>query len=274
MKKIALRFASRLKILPVLILAASLAFMVRVGDAALTFKDISGAAIAADESAAKEAPEKKDATSTAPDASAEAAGTQPSSDPLTPSSEAAANITPPSMEGQEAPTDTATETDSPDKKEGAAPAKDKVWEDANDIDPAYSDIKEEIFKDLADRRKQLDVREKAVAGREALLEAGQKELDRKYAELTAMRDEIRSLLKKQSEEEDARLASLVKIYTGMKPKDAARIFNTLDLDVLVDVVGKMPEGKSSPIIAAMDAERARALTMLLAEQKKLPEIPQ
>lgn len=108
--------------------------------------------------------------------------------------------------------------------------------------------------------------------REALLEAGQKELDRKYKELTGIRDEIQSLLKKQSEEEAARLQSLVKIYTGMKAKDAARIFNTLDMDILVEVVSKMPESKSAPILAAMDADRARAVTTLLAEQKKLPTL--
>ena len=39
------------------------------------------------------------------------------------------------------------------------------------------------------------------------------------------------------------------------------------------LVGKMAENKSAPIIAAMDADKARALTTLLAEQKKLPELP-
>ena len=57
-------------------------------------------------------------------------------------------------------------------------------------------------------------------------------------------EEIQDLLKQQSEEEKARIASLVKIYEGMKPKDAARIFNTLDTDILLDVVGKMSERKS------------------------------
>ena len=58
----------------------------------------------------------------------------------------------------------------------------------------------------------------------------------------------------------------------MKPKDAARIFNTLDLDVLLNVVSRMSERKSAPVIASMDPERARTLTIMLMEQKALPTL--
>jgi flagellar motility protein MotE (MotC chaperone) len=60
----------------------------------------------------------------------------------------------------------------------------------------------------------------------------------------------------------------------MNPKDAAKIFNSLDMDVLLQVITKMSERKSAPIIAAMDEERARDVTILLAEQNKLPDLPQ
>ena len=82
------------------------------------------------------------------------------------------------------------------------------------------------------------------------------------------------LLEDQSEEEKARIASLVKIYEGMKPKEAARIFDTLDLDILVNVVSQMSERKLSPVLASMNPERARTVTIMLAEQKTLPEMPE
>ena len=71
--------------------------------------------------------------------------------------------------------------------------------------------------------------------------------------------------------EEERLTSLVKIYENMKPKEAATIFNTLDLDVLLAVVGRMNERKTSPILAAMDPDKARIVTIKLAEQRKLPQ---
>jgi flagellar motility protein MotE (MotC chaperone) len=147
------------------------------------------------------------------------------------------------------------------------------WKDAADADLAGSDSQIQLFKDLAKRRDQLDAREKAIAQREALLKAGEHELDQKVNELTALKGEIQSLLQTQSEEEKARLGSLVKIYEGMKPKDAARIFNTLDLDVLIRVMGAMSERKTSPILAEMDDERARTVTTMLAQQKQLPAVP-
>ena len=82
------------------------------------------------------------------------------------------------------------------------------------------------------------------------------------------------MLKQQTDEEEKRIKSLVKIYEGMKAKDAARIFNTLDMDILVRVMAGMSERKLSPILASMEPDRARSVTILLAEQKSLPSISQ
>ncbi|PCJ97530.1 MAG: flagellar protein FlbB [Zetaproteobacteria bacterium] len=144
------------------------------------------------------------------------------------------------------------------------------WRDASDSDFDVGHVKLELFEDLSKRRDDLDKYEKDLHMREALLKATEQELDRKYQELTKLRKEIEGLLDDQSEEEGKRVASLVKIYEGMKPKDAARIFDTLDLDVLLAVVSRMSERKVSPVLAAMNPERVRTITIMLVEQKKLP----
>ena len=127
---------------------------------------------------------------------------------------------------------------------------------------------------MAACREELDKRERDLATREALLQAAEQELDRKYQEMDAIRSEIKKLLEEQSEEEKARIASLVKIYEGMKPKEAARIFDTLDLDILVSVTSQMSERKLSPVLASMNPDRAKTLTIMLAEQKTLPTLPE
>ncbi len=147
------------------------------------------------------------------------------------------------------------------------------WKGPDDLDDEYSDVKMELFSDLAKRRKDLDGKEKELAMREALLKAAQAEIEQKTQELNGIKTDIESLLTKQNDQEEKRIASLVKIYEGMKAKDAARIFNSLDMDVLLQVVTKMSERKTAPIIAAMDADKARNLTIMLAEQNKLPSIP-
>ena len=147
------------------------------------------------------------------------------------------------------------------------------WRDPSYEDFEYSSVTQGVLDDMAARRKKLDAREKELMTREALLRAAEKEIDRKFQELATLRAEIESLLEQQSEEEKSRIESLVKIYEGMKPKDAARIFDTLDLDVLLSVMSRMSERRLSPILAAMNPERARTITIMLAEEKKLPELP-
>lgn len=153
-----------------------------------------------------------------------------------------------------------------------APSEKIDWQDAGDTDFSFSGVKEELYKDLTKRRQDLEAQERQLALREALLEAGERELEQKMRELEILRNELQGLLEKQTEEEQARIAKLVKIYEGMKAKDAAQIFNTLDMNVLIQVMALMSERKSSPILAAMSPERARAVTILLAEQKQLPSL--
>ncbi len=146
------------------------------------------------------------------------------------------------------------------------------WRDASDSDFDISDVRMDMFEDLSERRAALEKMEKEYYVREALLKAAEKELQRKYQELDALKSEIEGLLETQSEEEKERIDSLVKIYEGMKPKEAARIFDTLDIDILVSVLSKMSTRKVSPVLAAMNPERARTVTIMLAEEKTLPSL--
>ena len=64
--------------------------------------------------------------------------------------------------------------------------------------------------------------------------------------------------------------NLVKIYSTMKPKEAARLFNDMEMPLLVRVFEQMKESKSAPILALMDLNKASALTSELANKKRLP----
>ena len=60
---------------------------------------------------------------------------------------------------------------------------------------------------------------------------------------------------------------LVKLYEAMKPRDAATIFNDLDMPVLLQVVDRMKEAKAAPVLAAMQPDKARDLTARLAQMR-------
>ncbi|MDP3532252.1 MAG: hypothetical protein Q8S31_03080, partial [Alphaproteobacteria bacterium] len=95
-----------------------------------------------------------------------------------------------------------------------------------------------------------------------------KELDQKRVDLEKVKNSLSEINKKIVEEDEKKLQSLVKIYQTMKPKDAARIFDKLDMVVLLDVISRMKEGNTAPILANMSADRAQNVTMFLAQKRK------
>ncbi|MCG8505143.1 MAG: hypothetical protein MI755_11090, partial [Sphingomonadales bacterium] len=125
---------------------------------------------------------------------------------------------------------------------------------------------------LAERRVELDRRSDEIAIREGILEATERRIDEKIARLEGLEGQIKSLVSKHEEIENAELASIVKVYQTMKPKDAARIFERLDMEIQVEVATRMKEAKMAPILAAMSAEAAKTLTIELATRAQLPEI--
>ena len=257
----------KLRLLPVLIVVATLAFMVRIGDAALQLRSSIGEA-QAQEKAEKEATEKTPPVKSAEDAAAEKAveakldkkAVDTDKDP-----DIKSGVKPVAADDAKTPD---AKLASPSDK--TADGGDK-WQSAEDEGLDDSKVRSALYKDLVTRRQQLDQREKDLAQREALIKAATEEMNKKAEELNSIKSEIQGLLKKQNAEEEANTKRLVGIYEGMKPKDAARIFNALDMDVLLGVVSKMADKKASSIIALMDAEKARALTLLLSEQSKLPK---
>ena len=136
---------------------------------------------------------------------------------------------------------------------------------------SHSEIR--LLQELAERRDLLDKRERELDQRGVLLKAAEQRIVEQQEEFKKIRVEIKGLLDIKEKEESERLNRLVGIYSNMKPKDAATIFNELDMGVLLDVMKSMSARKVAPIIAAMDAERARTLTQQLAEHQVVPPIP-
>ena len=122
-----------------------------------------------------------------------------------------------------------------------------------------------VLERLQERRRELDKRKRDLDMRETLLKAAEQRMDAKLGELRSM--ETRegtpgTRAKAQAEQ----YKSLVTMYETMKPKDAARIFDRLDLKILVEVSTKMNPRKMSEVLAQMTPEAAERLTVELANR--------
>jgi flagellar motility protein MotE (MotC chaperone) len=127
-----------------------------------------------------------------------------------------------------------------------------------------------ILEELRARRASLDAREQALAVRESVLVATEQRLSRRVEELTALQQRLEALDKAAREREDSGWRGLVRIYENMRPRDAARIFNELEMVTLVEVVDRMKERTAAPILAGMEPDKAKALTAELARRRSTP----
>lgn len=125
-----------------------------------------------------------------------------------------------------------------------------------------------VLKSLGKRRKLLDKRERELRLRENLLQAAEKRIEARIAELKVIESRIATELKSQNKEQEAQFGRLVKVYSGMKAKSAAKIFNKLDMDVLLNLVKRMKPSATSAIMAAMDTSAAQRLTLEIAKRSQ------
>lgn len=130
-----------------------------------------------------------------------------------------------------------------------------------------SDAEAAILERLAERRKHLDKYEAELGERENLLAAAEKRVEERIGELRAIEERINATAKARDEEEKARFEGLIKMYEAMKPKDAARIFDRLDLQILTEVAGRMSPERMGEIMAQMNSESAERLTVALVASK-------
>ena len=130
----------------------------------------------------------------------------------------------------------------------------------------------ELLQHLSIRREEIDKREKELDIRNGLMQAAESRIDKKVAELQNLQATIDSQIQKFDKQQDAKLLSLVKIYENMKPKDAANIFEDLEMQTLLEVAERMKERKLAPVMAKMNPAKAREMTVELRQLRKLPEI--
>ena len=124
-----------------------------------------------------------------------------------------------------------------------------------------------INERLAQRRAELDRREKELEMRSTLIDAAEKRIEERSAELKALEERIGKLVDDNKTAEQQQFVSLVAMYENMKPKDAATIFDQLDMPVLLGVAKAMNPRKMAPILARMDPLKAKALTDSIASSE-------
>jgi flagellar motility protein MotE (MotC chaperone) len=123
-----------------------------------------------------------------------------------------------------------------------------------------------LLERLQERREELETRARELDLRETLLKAAEKKLEGRLGEIKEAEEKNKAANQNRNESEVSRLKNLVTMYESMKAKDAAKIFDRLDMRVLMEVAVQINPRRMSDILAQMTPETAERLTVEFANR--------
>ncbi len=132
--------------------------------------------------------------------------------------------------------------------------------------PQVSASERAILERLQARRQEIEARQREIDIRESLLKSAEKRIENKVEEMKAVETRISATQAEQKAAEAQRMKGLVTMYEGMKPKDAARVFDRLEMGVLIEIASAIAPRKMSDILGLMSSEAAERLTVEMARR--------
>ena len=123
-----------------------------------------------------------------------------------------------------------------------------------------------ILERLQSRRQELEARAREIDIRESLLKAAEKRIESRVEEMKSIEAKASAMNEQKNEAENVRFKAIVTMYEGMKPKDAAKVFDRLEMSVLYEIASQIAPRKMSDILGLMQPEAAERLTVELARR--------
>jgi flagellar motility protein MotE (MotC chaperone) len=129
------------------------------------------------------------------------------------------------------------------------------------------DAKETIdLKFLIQKKAKFEKEEKRIAEKKSELLAIQDDINKKIVELTKLRDEIRQEKAQKKAEEEQQFKHLIKIYSAMKPRNAADLIDKLDIKLAIELLSRMKGDDVGKILSFVKIEKAAKISEGLIKQ--------
>ena len=170
--------------------------------------------------------------------------------------------------GREDPDITGSTHGAPEAPKPAAPESkpEGTMVKVEEAQPQVSASERAILERLQSRRQEIEARQREIDIRESLLKSAEKRIENKVEEMKAVESRISATQAEQKAAEAQRMKGLITTYEGMKPKDAARVFDRLEMGVLIEIASAIAPRKMSDILGLMSPEAAERLTVEMARR--------
>lgn len=139
----------------------------------------------------------------------------------------------------------------------------------DDMDPRVKFAETSLHKDIENHTKTIQSHAQAIAQQQKDLKDEQKKLNDELRALIKNNSDLSNQQEKRKEDIEAGINRMAHVYEQMPPKDAAAMFNVLDMRVMVPVAQHMIPRKVSDIMGNMDPDRANTLSQYLAGLRQL-----
>lgn len=116
-----------------------------------------------------------------------------------------------------------------------------------------------LFK-LSERKKELDAREDSLNKQAEEIAKQKQEIELKLKQLEDYREKISTLLKDRMTSDSKKIETLVQVYTNMKPAQAAKIFETMDEDLVIEILSRMKKKNAADVLNLVNANKAQVLS--------------
>lgn len=136
------------------------------------------------------------------------------------------------------------------------PTDEKKSETAEAAKEKKPDDSDYLFK-LAERKKVLDQREEDLNKLAAEIEKQKLEIEEKIKKIEETRTKISSVLEEKIKSDDAKVDTLVQMYSNMKPQQVAKVFETLDEDLVIEILSRMKKKVAGDILNLVKPEKAQ-----------------
>ena len=129
---------------------------------------------------------------------------------------------------------------------------------------------EDVLRSLVRERDLVAQQQQDLEERKAEIALAKEQLAIEKEALTDLQKSIEDLLARAEAAQTDDLDRLIDFYSNMKPADAARIMDDLDIETTIMIFGTMNPRTAAPILAKISPVRARAVSKIIFERSQLP----
>lgn len=123
---------------------------------------------------------------------------------------------------------------------------------------------EELLAALKKREARLAAQEQDIEMRERTVEVAEDEIDKQLEKLEQAEISLQQTITLASQSAEDDLSQLTNVYTNMKPKQAAALFEQMDASFAAGFLARMPPDNAARVLAGMSPEKAYHVSVELA----------